>query len=76
MPYLVNKIPSLPNNILIGFRGERQQSDLAGAFHRVSNRALVFGTCTGLTARANLSFFGDIAAKKISILIVNFHIFI
>jgi hypothetical protein len=53
-----------------------QQGNVTGALHFTGNRALVFGTCTGLTPGANLSVLIDIPSKQVGIFIIDFYCFI
>ena len=51
--------------------GEGQKRNMARLFYRHRNKALVFGTCAGLAARAQAAFFSDVLAEKVNFFVIN-----
>jgi hypothetical protein len=44
---------------------------MAGALDFLRQSALVFGACTGLAARSNLTLFGDETAQQFGIFVID-----
>ena len=44
---------------------------MAGALNFLCQLALVFGACASLTARANLTLFGDEAAQQFNVFVID-----
>lgn len=53
------------------FSGKLQKSQVAGAFDGTGQLALMFGAGSGLSARADFTFFGNKSAEYISLLVVH-----